>query len=325
MINFSKTLSACLVAMAISGGQAVSAQDSYPNKAIQVVIGFNAGGGTDAILRQLASGMASKLNVPVVVENRPGANGNIANQLVSHAQCDGYTLVYNTSSMILSPHQYKSLTYDFRKDLKPIVLANNFPLLIAAKRDLSVENIQDLAEYLRSDKEPLHYASAGLGNVTHLGMIQLLDAIGGQASHVPYRGEAPALADLMGGHVDFYMGTSAGMLPLVSENRVKGLAVTSRSRMPQAPDLPTLAETLMPGTEIGAWSGFMAPACTPDEIVAKLNKTINEVLEDPEIRANLLAQGAEPRGSTVQEYADFIESEYERWGKAFKAAGIQPE
>lgn len=325
MINFSKAISTCLLVMAISIGQTVSAQSSYPQKSIQVVIGFSAGGGTDAILRILANGMAENLNVPVVVENRPGANGNIANQAVAQAQCDGYTLVYNTSSMVLSPHQYKSLKYDFRKDLKPIALANNFPLLLAAKLNMSVQNIQELARYIRDNPGSVNYASAGLGNITHLGMVQLLEKIGARASHVPYRGEAPALADLMGGHVDIYMGTSTAMLPLVNDNRVKGLAVTSRSRMPQVPSLPTLAETLMPGTEIGAWSGFMAPACTSDEIVAKLNKAINEVLEEPEIRANLVAQGAEPRGSTVQEYADLIQSEYERWGKAFKAAGIKPE
>ncbi|NYT79310.1 tripartite tricarboxylate transporter substrate binding protein [Alcaligenaceae bacterium] len=325
MINFSKVIPICLLAMAVGVGQKASAQGTYPQKPIKVVIGFSAGGGTDAVLRILASGMAKNLKVPVVVENRPGANGNIANQDVAHAQCDGYTLVYNTSSMVLSPYQYKDLAYDFRKDLKPIVLANNFPLLLAAKLDLPVQNVQELAQYLRDHPGSVNYASAGLGNITHLGMIQLLEKIGAQASHVPYRGEAPAMTDLMGGHVDIYMGTSAGMLPLVNDKRVKGMAVTSRSRMSQAPSLPTLAETLMPGTEIGAWSGFMAPACISEKILAKLNKAINEVLEDPEIRANLTAQGAEPRGSTVQEYADFIQSEYERWGKAFKAAGIKPE
>lgn len=324
MSTMTKVVSTGLLAMALAG-QTAFAQGAYPQQTIQVVIGFSAGGGTDSILRILADGMSKKLQVPVVVENRPGANGNIANQAVAHAQCDGYTLVYNTSSMILSPHLYKSLTYDYSKDLKPVALTINIPLLLATRPGMEVENAQELAEHLRNNPGSVNYASAGLGNVTHLGTVQMLEVIGAEASHVPYRGEAPALADLMGGHVDFYMGTSTAMLPLVRDKRVKGIAVTSRERISSVEHLPTFAETLMPDTEIGAWSGFMAPACTPDDIVVKLNDVINDVLKDPEISANLAVQGAEVRGSTPQEYADFIQSEYERWGEAVKAAGITPE
>ncbi|MBO9357417.1 tripartite tricarboxylate transporter substrate binding protein [Bordetella petrii] len=316
---------AAAAALAIGAIQPVLAEQNYPSRPIRIVIGFAAGGGTDAMLREIAAELSNKLNVPVVVENRPGANGNIANETVARAKGDGYTLLYNTSSLVLSPYLYSDLKYDFRKDLKPVSMTINMPLVLAANRSVPVKTVQEFADYLKKNPGAVNYGSAGKGNITHLATVQLLDSIKANAVHVPYRSEAPAVADLLGGHVQFYMGTSAVILPLVKDGQLTGLAVTSMKRLPGADAVPTLAETILPGVEFGAWSGIMAPAGTPDEVIAKLNASVNQVLADPKIREKIASSGAEVRASSVREYADFIESEYQRWGQAVKAAGIQPE
>lgn len=303
----------------------VSAKAAYPEKPIQVIIGFSAGGGTDVMLRLMAEGMSKRLNVPVVVENRPGANGNIANQAVVAAACDGYTLGYNTSSMILSPYLYKKLTYDFAKDLKPVSLAVNTPLILIARPDFPASTIQEFEEYLKANPGKFNYGSAGVGNVTHLSAIQMLSKLNTTGTHVPYRGEAAVYPDLMGSHVDFYLSTAPGALPLIKGNRVKALGVTSKDRIKEVESLPTFSETIMPETEMGAWSGFVAPACTSDEVVNKLSEVIIDVLNDSDIREKLYGLGAEPRGTTPKQYADFIQSEFNRWGEAVKAGGIKPE
>mgnify|MGYP001344755261 CR=1 FL=1 len=319
------SVAAAVVSVAFSVAHAADDAASFPSRPIKIIIGFNAGGGTDAMLREIANKLSTNLNVPVVVDNRPGANGNIANEAVARAPADGYTLLYNTSSIVLSPHLYKDLKYDFKRDLEPVVLTINMPLVIVAHPSIPTKTPNDFAQYLKNHAGKVNYASAGNGNVTHLATIQLLSGIGANAVHVPYRGEAPAVADLLGGHVQFYMGTSAAMIPLVQGKQVNGIAVTSKARITGIEELPTLAESILPNTEFGAWSGIMAPAGTPHVILEKLNKAFNKVLEDPDVRKKVNASGAEVRGSTVQEYKEFMASEYDRWGIAVKAAGIQRE
>jgi tripartite-type tricarboxylate transporter receptor subunit TctC len=188
-----------------------------------------------------------------------------------------------------------------------------------------VSTVQELVAWMKANPGKANYASAGTGNVTHLATVQFLQSVGAQANHVPYKAEAPALTDLVGGQVDFYLGTANALIPLVNSKRVRGLAVSSMKRMDAVPDLPTLAETVLPGVEFGAWSGVMAPAGTPPAIVARLNAELNAALQEGELRGKIVGTGAEVRGSTVEQYAAFIKSEYERWGQAVKAVGLKPE
>lgn len=300
------------------------AQATYPNRPIRIVIGFAAGGGTDSVLRALAAELSNNMGVPIIVDNKAGANGNIAGDIVAKSTADGYTLLYNTSSMVLSPSLYKKLSYDFTKELTPIALTANIPLLLVVPPNVAANTPKELIDYLRANPDK-NYASAGNGNVTHLATVQMLKIAGVTATHVPYKSEAPALADVLGGQVQFYLGTANALIPLVKQNRVKGLAVSSLKRIEQIPDIPTLSETILPGIEFGAWSGMMAPANTSPEIITKLNDEVNKALQNPELRKKINATGAEVRGSTVAQYSAFLTSEAKRWGESIQAAGIQPE
>jgi tripartite-type tricarboxylate transporter receptor subunit TctC len=277
------------------------------------------------VLRAIAARLGQRLGVNVIVENKPGANGNLAGETVAKAPADGYTLLYNTSSMVLSPHIYAKLNYDYARELTPVALTANIPLLLATPPSVPVSTVQELVAWMKANPGKANYASAGTGNVTHLATVQFLQSVGAQANHVPYKAEAPALTDLVGGQVDFYLGTANALIPLVNSKRVRGLAVSSMKRMDAVPDLPTLAETVLPGVEFGAWSGVMAPAGTPPAIVARLNAELNAALQEGELRGKIVGTGAEVRGSTVEQYAAFIKSEYERWGQAVKAVGLKPE
>jgi len=308
----------------LSAGQ-VSAQDNYPNKPIKIVLGFPAGGGTDVILRSIAGKLTENLGVPVIVENKPGANANIAGEYVAKAAPDGYTFLYNTSSLVLSPHLYKKLNYDFRTQLTPVALTANIPFVLAVHPSVPAKNIQEFVTYLKANPGKVNYASAGEGNVTHLATVLFLKGIDAQATHIPYKGEAPGLIDLLGGQVQFMLGNSNTLIPNIQQKKLTGLAVASQQRISAINTVPTLSETVLPGIEYGAWSGVMAPMNTPKPIVEKINAALNKALKDPQLRDQIIKSSAEVRGSTVQEYDAFLKAEYTRWGQAIQASGLKPE
>jgi len=325
MIRIGRSCISVIALWALTVSGIALADDVYPNKPIRVVIGFSAGGGTDMVLRSLAGKMTELLGVQVLVENRPGANGNIAGELVAKSPADGYTLLYNTSSVVLSQYFYSKLAYDPGKDLMPVALTINSPLVIAVHPGVPANTIQEFVAYLKANPGKVNYSAAGAGNITHVAALHFLLAADAQATHVPYKGEAQALADLMGGQVQFYVGTSPAMVPQVKAKTIRGLAVTSAKRMNAVPDIPTLAETIAPGTELGSWSGVMAPAKTPAAVIAKLSVVINRALQDPDLKAKIEASSAEVRGSTPEQYATFLRAESERWGTVFKRAGLKPD
>ena len=314
---------ATLAQSPVTAASASASAGTYPDHPIRIVIGFAAGGGTDAVLRSIAGKLSESLGVSVFVDNKPGANGNIANDIVAKAPADGYTLLYNTSSMVLSPHLYAKLTYNFETELTPIALTANIPLALVVPLTVPVSNMAEFIAYLKQNPDKVNYASAGNGNVTHLATIQMLMSTGTQAIHVPYRSEAPALTDVMGGQVQFYLGTANALIPLIRQGRVRPLAVGSLKRMEQLPDVPTISETILPGVEFGAWSGFMAPAKTPPEIIARINEVFAKTLNDPEMRQKLIARGADPIPSTPAEFTAFVKAEYEKWGAIAKASGAK--
>lgn len=298
------------------------AQDAYPSRPIKFVVGFPAGGGTDAVLRAIAAKLTENLGVSVVVENKPGANGNIAGEMVAKAAPDGYTFLYNTSSMVLSPLLYPKLNYDYTRDLVPVALTANIPFVLAVHPAFPPNNIKEFVAYLKANPNKVNYATAGEGNVTHLATVLFLQSIGAQATHIPYKGEAPGLADLMGGQVQFMLGNSNSLIPQIKQKNLKGISSASLKRMAALPELPTLSETILPGVEYGAWSGVMAPAGTPRPIIAKMNAALNKTLQDPELREKIISTSAEVRGSSEQEYAAFLKAEADRWGKVIRGLGL---
>ena len=299
-------------------GLPASAQDTYPSKPIRLVLGFAAGGGTDVIARTLAQKMGEILGQTVILENKPGANGNIAADMVVKSDADGYTLLYNTSSIVLSPSLYSSLNYDVLKDFSPVSLTANIPIILVVSPKLGMTNVQAFVSALKARPGQINYASAGNGNITHLSALLFLQAVGASATHIPYKSESPAVTDVMGGQVDFYLGTAAGVIPMVRDNRLNGLAVSTLARMEAVPGIPTMSESVAPGLELGAWSGIIAPAGTKPEIIDKLNATIKLAMQDKVLLQKFEAQGAQPKYSTPSQYEAFIKSELVRWTEIIK-------
>ncbi|MBA4005172.1 MAG: LacI family transcriptional regulator, partial [Delftia sp.] len=253
---------------------------------------------------------------------RPGANGNIGNALVAKAAPDGYTVLYNTSSIALSPSLYKKMSYDVGKDLMPVALTAVVPLGLVVNPKLSVKNVQEFVRHARDKTGQLSYGSAGNGNVTHLAAFQVVQHYQIEASHVPYKGSAPADVDLVAGQIDFMTDTINSVAPFIKEGRLKLLAVSSSKRLPNFPDAPTLAESGMSGFEAGAWQGVMVPAKTPAAIIQRLNQELMRALKDPGVVEKLQLQGAEGLGSTPEEYGAYIRSEIKRWAGVVKSTGV---
>lgn len=313
-------LAACTAAAALAAPAALA--QAWPARPITMVVPFPPGGPTDMVARLLAQKLSEQLGQSVVVDNKPGANGNIGGLFVSKAQADGYTLLYNTSSITLSPALYKSMQYDVLRDLSPVALTAVVPLALVVHPAVPAHNVQEFVAYAKANPGKLSYGSAGNGNVTHLAAYQFVQAQGMEATHVPYRGSAPADVDLAAGQIQFMTDTINSVMAFVKDRRMRLLAVTTARRMSLFPDVPTLAETVMPGFEAGAWQGLMVPAGTPAAVVQRLNVEVNKALQQPDLREKLAVQGAEPLGSTVDEYGAYLRKELARWAGVVKATGI---
>jgi tripartite-type tricarboxylate transporter receptor subunit TctC len=295
---------------------------AFPSKPITMVVPFPPGGPTDLVARVLAQKLGEQMGQSILVDNRGGANGNIGAQLVAKATADGYTILYNTSSITLSPALYKSVSYDVQKDFAPVALVAVVPLALVVHPSIPANNVKEFVAYAKAHPGKLSYGSAGNGNVTHLGAFQFVQANGIEATHVPYKGSAPADVDLVGGQIQFMTDTVNSVMSFVRDKRMKMLAVTTAKRMTLFPDVPTLAESGMPGFEVGAWQGVMVPTGTPQAVVDKLNAEIVKALKSPDVRQRLALQGAEPLGSTPQEYGAYVKKELARWAGVVKATGV---
>ena len=301
---------------------AAQAQDTWPSKPITLIVPFPPGGPTDMVARVLAQQVGQQLGQLVIVDNRPGANGNIGNAYVAKAAADGYTVLYNTSSIALSPALYKKLSYNVHTEFAPVALTAVVPLALVVNPKVKANTVAEFVQYAKDKKGHLAYGSAGNGNVTHLAAFQFVQHFGIEATHVPYKGSAPADVDLVAGQIDFLTDTINSVSAFIKDGKHKLLAVTSPKRLANFPQAPTLAESGMPGYESGAWQGVMVPAKTPKEIVEKLNAAINKALKDPEVLKKLAIQGTEPLGSTPQAYGDYIQSEIKRWAGVVKSTGV---
>ena len=295
---------------------------AYPSKPITLLVPFPPGGPTDLVARVLAKKMSEQMGQSIVIDNKPGANGNIAAVAAAKAPADGYTVLYNTSSITLSPALYKNLAYDVQRDLAPVALTAVVPLALVVNPGVPVNNVREFIAYAKANPGKLSYGSAGNGNVTHLAAFQLVRHHDIDATHVPYRGSAPADVDLVAGQIQFMTDTINSVMPFVKDKRLKLLAVTTSQRMSLFPDVPTLSETVMPGFEAGAWQGIMLPANTPKAVVQRLNAEINKALQSAEVKEKLALQGAEPLGSTPEEYGAYVKKELARWAAVVKAKGV---
>jgi tripartite-type tricarboxylate transporter receptor subunit TctC len=259
-----------------------------------------------------------------VVENRPGAGGNIAAAEAARAAPDGYTIFYNTSAITIAPAIYSSVQVDPVKDYAPVALAATVPLVLAIHPNVPARNLQEFIAYAKANPARLNYASSGIGTITHLAAALFAAQMGLTMQHVPYKGSAPALLDVVGGQTQMMIDTISTVLPYARDNRLRPLAVAIQRRLAVLPDVPTLEEAAgLPGFEMSAWQGIVVPAATPREIVNRLNTELNKAVQNPDLRQRLATGGSEPLGGTSEQYAAYIKSELQRWSKVAKDAGAR--
>lgn len=305
----------------VSGLTVASDDHAWPEKPVTMVVPFPAGGPTDIVARQLAKQLSQQLGQPFVVENRGGANATIGMQHVATAKPDGYTILYNTSSIALSPALYKNLSYDPLTAFDPVSTTANVPLVVLVNPRLPVDTLSELKAHIKTHKTT--YASAGMGNITHLGGFLLNKNLEVNALHVPYKGSAPALVDVMGGQVDYMVNTLNDSLSAIRGKKVRILGIASlRRNQAVLPDVPTIDEAGLKNFEIGAWQGVVVPRGTPKPVIDKLNQTIRDTLNRADFKAALQQQGTETLGSTPEAYREFIRKETERWKQVVQDAGV---
>jgi tripartite-type tricarboxylate transporter receptor subunit TctC len=297
--------------------------DDYPDKPIRLIVPFPPGGGTDIMSRVVAQKLSEAKHWTVVIENRPGAGGNIGIEAAAKSRPDGYTLVMGqTSNLAINPTLYKALPYDPLGDLAPVVLVGQGPAAIAVRAESPMKSLADLIRTAQAKPGQVTMATPGNGTVAHLSGVRLMQAAGVQFEHIPYKGASAALPDLMGGNVDFYMSSVPSVQGHVASGKLRALAVTSLKRSPVFPDTPTVAETF-PGFNAVTWFGILAPAGTPKAIVDKLNGEINAVLKDPSVRKAIEKEGGSVEGGTAQQFHDFIRDEMASWAVVVKQSGAK--
>ena len=315
----------CGVAMAGALAAPVALAQAYPAKAIRVIVPSSPGGGTDILARVIAARLTEAWGQQVVVENRAGAGQMIGIELAAKAAPDGYSLLMAASTLAINPVMYKKVPYDALRDFAPITQAAALPNILVAHPSLPVKNVKELVALAKARPGQLVYASAGHGTSPHLSFELFLYMTGTKMIHVPYKGTGPGAVDTVAGQVQLMMPNLLTALPHVKSGRLRALGVTSAKRSAGVPDVPTIAQAGVPGYEAIQWYGLLAPAGTPREIVMKLHGEIVKILAAPDTREKLSSDGAEPVGSTPEQFAAFIRAETEKWGKVVKAAGIQPE
>jgi len=312
-----------VAALAVSGALiagAPSHAQGWPERPIKIIVGLAAGGLTDSIARAIAPGLTERLGQPVVVENRPGASGTIAAEAVSREPADGYTLLMGNQPQMAIMPATMGTRYDPIKDFTPISVIgiNSFVLTVGSR--VPVSSLTEFTDYVRKRPGKLTYAAGGIGNVTHMAMAYFLKLAGLDMTLVPYKGGAPAMADLIAGHVDAMFASSSDALPQVQAGKLRPLAVSGAQRLPQLPDVPTVAESGFPKFKMETWNGVMGPANMPKEIVERIAKAIADSLEDEQVKKVLASRGIAPLGNTPSEFATFLAQDIELWQDIAKTA-----
>ena len=298
-------------------------QSPYPTRQITMMVGFAPGGGTDTTARIIAKRLSEQLGQPVVVENRAGAGGNIAQELLARAAPDGYTIMLSSlPSLAVAPHIVAKLPYDPFRDFEPIILAVAFPNVLVVHSGVPAKTLGEFVQLAKDKPGQINYGSSGIGGAGHLAgeLFRTMAKI--DIVHVPYKGGAPATTDLLAGQIAAIFSTPVSVLPHIKSGKLRALATTGSKRALTMPDLPTIAESGYPGYEAINWYGYAAPAKTPKPIIERLHKEFSAILNDSGIREQILSHGMEAAPGTTEQFARYIRSEYETWGKVVKQAGI---
>jgi tripartite-type tricarboxylate transporter receptor subunit TctC len=312
------------LALAPAANAAAEGAATYPDHPIRIIVSVPAGGGVDAVTRIVAAKMRSFLGQPLAVENKAGAGGSLAAGAVFHATPDGYTILASQPAPITTNQfLYKSLDYD-PTQLVPIAILSHVANVLLVRQDFPAKTVQELVAYARANPGKLNYASQGIGTTSHLTAALFEKVAKVQLVHVPYKGTAPALNDIIAGHVDLMFTEIATSLPLYKGGRARILAVAMDERIPAIPDVPTLAQAGVPGCVSDTWQALSAPPKTPDAIIAKLNEAVNKAMKDPELLDRFDKLNLRPGGGTLAATSAYIKSETQKWGAVIREAGIKP-
>src|SRR5262245_40858627 len=315
-----------LAAIAVpTRAQSINGADTskYPSKPVRMIVPLAPGGGSDIVARILAQALTQHWGQSVVVDNRPGAGSDIGRTTAARTVAEGYTLLVRSCSFAVGPALYDRPGYDAVKDFEPITMIADQPSIIAVNAASRARSLKDLLAIMKAEPGKLAFGSAGQGTASHLANELFLATAGVKATHVPYKSAGLAATALLGGEIQFMVTNMATAVPLVKSGRVRGLSVTSRSRVASVPDLPTASEAGLPGFEYTTWYGMLAPARTPRAIVTQIHADTGKVLKDPQVVERFAAQGLEAEASTSAEFASYVKAELARWSKVVRVAGLQ--
>jgi tripartite-type tricarboxylate transporter receptor subunit TctC len=302
------------------------AQSTYPLRSIQIIVPFTAGGGNDLLARMLAEKLQKRWGQPVIVENKPGAGGNIGTEAMLRAPADGYTLLLATNTMAIQAHLFKATPYDVRRDFAPLAKVATTPFaLVVNPEKLPVSNVAGLLSYMKANPGRLSYASVGVGTPHHLGMEWFKAATGLDLIHVPYRGTGPALADVLAGHTQLMFATVSAITGLVEKGQLKALATAETKRLSTLPDVPTLAEAGAPGIEFSSWYGLLAKGGTPTAVQQKLSEALLEIINEGDTRGRIIGAGFELSPDGPQETQRLLNAELDKWGTIIERIGLKAE
>ena len=325
-MKLNSLLNASIMSLALLTALPSQAQSSYPNKSINLVVPYGAGGSADSRSRQLAQKMSVILKQPIVVDNKPGAGGNIGTEFVARSAPDGYTIgMGNFAPLAVNKTLFGNLRYDPETDLSPIILIEKGPLILVVNPNSQYKTMQDIVAAAKAKPGTLTFSSGGIGGSHQLSAELFMQNAGIQMIHVPYKSGSAALTDLMAGNVDMMFDQMYSAVPSIRADKLRPIAITSKKRSPLFPSVPSFAELGYPKVEVLNWQGFIAPAGTPKPVIDTLNKAANEALKDPQLRELMLSQGNEIGGGTPADFAALIKSEAAKWSAVVKAGNIKPE
>ncbi len=316
-MRIAKTL---LVSATLAAATAAGAAD-FPTKPVRLVIGFAPGGGTDVTARALANKLTGNFGQQVIVDNRPGHSGTIAADIVTKATPDGHTVLLGTIALVINPILTKNMPFDTFKDLLPVTRAADSTNILIVHPSVAAKSVKDLIALAKS--KPLNCGSSGIGGAGHLAVELFNLQAGTKITHVPYKGGGPAMIDLLGGNIQLIFATAASSITHIKSGKARALAVTTAKRSALVPDLPTIAEAGLKGYEANNWNGFFVPRGTPRPIIARLNKDLATALSAPDIKEFLFKQGLDAAPGTPEEFTQYMKSEYAKWTKVIKAAGLE--
>ncbi|MBX3664958.1 MAG: tripartite tricarboxylate transporter substrate binding protein [Burkholderiales bacterium] len=317
------TLRKLLFFIALSAIPGLAAAQAYPSKTVRLIVPFAAGGSTDVIARVMAPRLAEAWGQQVIVDNRPGGNTTIGTEIVAKAAPDGHTLLVTPAPFTVVPSVLKKLPYDPAKDFEPITLINTTPMGMVVHPGVPAKNVRELVALAKARPGQMNFASSGNGGVPHLSG-ELLNAMAGvKMMHVPYKGNAPALVDLVGGHVDMAFNGLTSVMPFIKSGRLRVIGVTSISRTAALPEVPTLDEQGLKGFQAVAWNGLTAPARTPQDVIAKIADSAVRIVKSPELAEQLKRDGSDPVGSSTAEFVAHLRDEVAKWKKVLERAGIK--